>query len=175
MKCPRTGTDLVEITIDSVKVDFSKACGGVWFDNYELKRFDEVHEYAGQELADLMEEHKSEEIDFEQRLKSPLHPEVTMLRHYYSPKRKIEIDECPQSGGIWLDAGELASIRDLFPTEEERKQAGKAFVADVVAQSGLPALAQKNAERAQKLRRISNLFYWLCPPLFLIDRFDEQK
>ena len=47
MKCPRTGTDLKEIEIDGVKIDISESCGGVWFDNFELEKFDNVDKAAG--------------------------------------------------------------------------------------------------------------------------------
>ena len=40
MKCPRTGTELKEIEVGGVKVDISEACGGVWFNNFELQHFD---------------------------------------------------------------------------------------------------------------------------------------
>ena len=35
-----------------------------------------------------------------------------MLRRPYGARVPVEIDECPQCGGVWLDADELASIRD---------------------------------------------------------------
>ena len=108
MKCPRTGTDLKEVEIDGVKIDISESCGGVWFDNFELEKFDNVDKAAGAELVELLAKYTDKELDLEPRLQSPRHPEVTMMRQFYSPAQRIEIDVCPQSGGVWLDPGELA-------------------------------------------------------------------
>ena len=48
-----------------------------------------------------------------------------MARRHWSVRYEVEIDECPTCGGIWLDAGELAAIRALFATEEERRAAAR--------------------------------------------------
>ncbi|MGC6483001.1 MAG: zf-TFIIB domain-containing protein [Synechococcus sp.] len=99
-----------------------EACGGVWFDNFELKKFDEVHESAGEKLVESMALYANESIDLNERIYTPRYPDILMVRRFYSPKRQIEIDEYPQCGGIWLDAGELARMRDLFPAEEQQKK-----------------------------------------------------
>jgi Zn-finger nucleic acid-binding protein len=36
---------------------------------------------------------------------------VKLKRHFFSAKRRVEVDQCPNCGGYWLDAGELALIR----------------------------------------------------------------
>ena len=123
MNCPRTGTQLREVDIDGTKVDVSEACGGLWLDSYELLKFDEAKESAGEKLIDLMSEYSGDDIYPEQRLNCPRDSEVVMMRRFYSVKRQIEIDECPKCGGIWLDAGELTKIREAYPTKEARDEA----------------------------------------------------
>ncbi len=172
MKCPRTGTQLTEVEIDGVKVDLSEACGGVWLDNFELKKFDEAHEFAGEKLIELMSKYANNDFDPDQRLKSPRHPEIVMMRRFYSPKRQIEIDECPQCGGIWLDAGELAKIRELFPTEEARKRAGREFVDEVLKNSGFEQMLKESEEKKRKAMRIANVFRWLCPSNYIPGKQD---
>jgi len=132
MQCPRTGTELTEIELSGVKIDISEACGGVWFDNFELQKFDNVEKAAGAELVELLSRYTNKEIDLEPRLQSPRHPEVTMLRQYYSPAQRIEIDLCPQSNGVWLDPGELAHIRLLYPSEDDRREATQQFFDEVM-------------------------------------------
>lgn len=34
-----------------------------------------------------------------------------MMRHFYSDRREVQVDECPNCGGVWLDPGELAQVR----------------------------------------------------------------
>lgn len=161
MKCPRTGDDLKEIEVGGVKVDISESCGGVWFDNFELVKFDEVHESAGAELVELMAKYKNTDIDLEPRLNSPKHPEVVMMRQYYSPAQRIEIDICPKSGGVWLDPGELAYLRLLYPTEADREAATNKFFEEI-----MPAF-QKDIDTEEKRLtekeggRILKMLRWL--------------
>ncbi len=55
-----------------------------------------------------------------------------MMRRFFSPKKQIEIDECPDCGGIWLDAEELDGIRRLFKNSEDRAAATDEFVKSVM-------------------------------------------
>ena len=41
-----------------------------------------------------------------------INTDVVMLRRKFSASVPVDIDECPQCGGIWLDSDELARIRD---------------------------------------------------------------
>lgn len=162
MKCPRTGTPLKEVEIGGIKVDLSEGCGGVWFDAFELTKFDEAHETAGDELAALMRQHHNEDIDHSERIRSPRHPEVVMMRRYYSPARDIEIDECPKSGGIWLDPGELCRLRELFPTEADRKAAVQSYVSEALSEAGMVA-APRGADDppANNASRLGALLRWI--------------
>jgi Zn-finger nucleic acid-binding protein len=36
---------------------------------------------------------------------------VKLKRHFFSAKKHVEVDHCPNCGGYWLDAGELEKIR----------------------------------------------------------------
>ena len=78
-------------------------------DRFELERFDDAVEFPGNQLAELMNRHSTGGLDFSQRLRCPKDPDVVMMRRFYSPKRQVEVDECPACGGIWMDAGELAA------------------------------------------------------------------
>ena len=121
MKSPATGEhELLEIEVYGVKVDYCPATGGVWFDQYELDHFDEAHEPA-EALLDLPYD-PSVTVDHSARRRSPRHPDVVMLRHPFGPKGEIEVDVCPQCGGIWLDRGELQKIRELYPNAEDREK-----------------------------------------------------
>lgn len=167
MLCPRTGTPLKEIEIAGVRLDLSEACGGVWFDNFELSKFDEAHESAGEELLSLMEEHLSKDIDFQKRLHCPRHPDMIMMRRYFSPRREIEIDECPKCAGIWLDAGELAKIRRLFPREEDRKRSVAALIDEMFKSEEFKAFAEESEGSRLRAQRFANFFKWICPSAYI--------
>lgn len=166
MKCPRTGANMKEVEIQKVKVDISEGCGGVWFDNLEFEKFDEMHESAGDELIDLLAPFSKTPVDLSKRISCPRCPDTVLMRHFESPLRKIQIDKCPSCGGIWLDAGELASFRKLFPDEEDRKKAGEEFIQKSIMPM-LNAEAQKGRLELEKSKRIAGMFRFICPSYYI--------
>jgi Zn-finger nucleic acid-binding protein len=50
-------------------------------------------------------------VDKSHKRECPRCAGVKLHRHFFSAKRRVEVDECPGCGGYWLDAGELALIR----------------------------------------------------------------
>ena len=131
MKCPACSNQLQGMTVGDVAVDVCKSgCGGIWFDNFELKKFDEPHESAGEALLDV-ECDASLVVDRTKRFKCPKCDDVVMMRHFFSVKKEVEVDECPWCGGFWLDAGELRKIRSIFNTEDERHKAADEYFSEV--------------------------------------------
>ena len=54
MECPVCDRQLKEMEISDIVVDVCEnGCGGIWFDNYELKKVDEKHESAGEKLLEI--------------------------------------------------------------------------------------------------------------------------
>src|SRR5215472_4277596 len=111
MKCPACFNDLTEIQVGSLKVDVCHGgCGGIWFDAFELQKVDEEEEAAGGHLLDIQRD-ESVKVDPNRKRDCPRCAGVKLKRHFFSAKRLVEVDECPNCGGYWLDAGELAAIR----------------------------------------------------------------
>jgi Zn-finger nucleic acid-binding protein len=104
----------------------SGGCGGIWFDNFELKKVDEPHESADALLGIPI--NPAVVVDAQGKRQCPKCDGQAMRRHFSSIKKQVELDSCPNCGGYWLDAGELALIRHEFKSDKERKQAtGKYF------------------------------------------------
>jgi Zn-finger nucleic acid-binding protein len=140
-------------------------CGGIWFDNFELKKFDEPHESAGQSLLDI-ERNEGITIDHTKRRKCPKCEDVVMMRHFFSVKKQVELDECPGCGGFWLDYGELGKLRSLFDTEEERVEAAKQYFSEVF-DNQLAAMKAESESKLNKARKISNMFRFICPSYYV--------
>jgi Zn-finger nucleic acid-binding protein len=85
-------------------------CGGIWFDAFELQRVDEQEEEAGERLLNVRRDERIA-VDPTRKRECPRCDGIKLHRHFFSAKRRIEVDECPNCGGYWLDAGELAQIR----------------------------------------------------------------
>jgi uncharacterized protein len=111
LDCPRCSAPLTGLRIGGVDTDICRTCGGVWLDRLELSRFEDPDSVLGDALVAHLSRIPTALIDHAVRLRCPRHPGVVMLRRAYSRAIPIQIDECPECGGLWLDAGELSQIR----------------------------------------------------------------
>ena len=116
-------------------------CGGIWFDHFELARVDQAHEQLGEALAAI--EFDPDAVLLQKR-PCPKCPDIKMLQHQFSPAKPVIVDECPNCGGIWLDGGELAEIRQPADTVD-RKEVARKFFNQVLNLE----LAQLRARRTQ--------------------------
>lgn len=171
MKCPACGNMLQEMTVGDVAVDVCKGgCGGIWFDNFELKKFDEPHESAGEALLDI-ERDESIVVDHTKRLKCPKCDDIVMMRHFFSVEKGVEVDECPGCAGFWLDAGELGEIRSLFETEEQRHKAADEYFEEVFGDH-FKAMKAESEDKLAKTRKIANVFRYICPSYYIPGKQD---
>jgi uncharacterized protein len=121
MKCPACFNSLTQRQVGPLVVDVCEGgCGGVWFDAFELQQVDEEHEAAGERLLKITRDPQVQ-VDFTRKRDCPRCAGVKLKRHFFSAKRRVEVDECPNCGGYWLDGGELAQIR-LEKTEDAQAQ-----------------------------------------------------
>ncbi len=128
MKCPACSNILTETQAGEVKVDLCRGgCGGVWFDEFEIKKFDEVKEFDG-ELIVKVERDPSIKIDYNAVRYCPRCPDEAMCKRFYDINRQVEVDQCLHCSGIWLDVGELGIIREQYETQADRQQAADEYV-----------------------------------------------
>jgi len=157
LRCPRTGSAMRPICVDGITVDVSEGCGGLWFDNYEIQKFDDACEPHGAALLAIIAT-MEKPVDTRPRLQSPIDDSVTMMRRHFSPAQKIVIDECPASGGVWLDPGELQIIRELFENADDRQAAEAVFVDDL--KSAFANEVQDETQGEVKAKRWFGLIDW---------------
>jgi Zn-finger nucleic acid-binding protein len=166
MNCPACSNELTQMTVADVTIDICKnGCGGIWFDNFELKKFDEPNESAGAELLDI-ERNPNVKVDHNRRFNCPKCDGIVMMRHFFSVKHKVQIDECPSCAGIWLDAGELGQLRELFDSEEARHQAADEYFQQVFGKEFAAMEAEDDAKLA-KAQKFANMFKWICPSAYI--------
>ena len=165
MRCPACGNELTQMTAGQITVDACKGgCGGIWFDRFEVGKVDLPSESAGEALLHI-ERNPSIKVDVSQRRKCPKCG-MMMMQHFFDVKRMVTVDECPKCAGIWLDAGELATIRSEFNTEEERKQAAAKYFDDIFGKQ-LADLHARSVEHAEHAKKIARLFRFICPSYYL--------
>lgn len=166
MTCPGCGKELEAMTLDDVTVDVCRSgCAGIWFDRFELEKFDEPHEETGLALLEI-EKNPNVTVDRTQRMNCPRCPDITMFRHFFSVKREVAVDECPACAGFWLDFGELGQIRSQFRSEEERTAAAFEYFDEVFGER-LAAMHAESEEKAEKARRIARIFRFICPSYYI--------
>jgi Zn-finger nucleic acid-binding protein len=167
MTCPACGHVLSTRTAGDLTVDVCDGgCGGIWFDHFELKKVDEQAESAGERLLDVRRD-PGVVVDPAERYRCPGCTDgVVLMRHFWSVKREVTIDECPECGGIFLDAGELGRIRSEFPTEAARHAAADAYFKEVVD----PLLDAERAESRAELERAQTFAHavrFVCPSWYV--------
>ena len=171
MKCPACADTLSEAKFGEIVLDICKnGCGGIWFDDREIKKFDEQHEFSGEPLLQLGKKQgvklESAKVRF-----CPRCVREQLCRRWYDIKKQVEVDQCLRCSGIWLDTGELSSIRAQYQTEAERQKAADEFIEpfldstrEILKETGDQELAAARAQVAnanavaQALMGFSGLF-----------------
>lgn len=166
MICPACSNNLQQMVINDVTLDVCVGgCGGVWFDDLELKKFDEPHESDGNLLLNINKD-PNIEVDHSKRLNCPNCNDIVMARHFFSVKMAVELDECYKCGGIWLDFGEMTVLQNLYKTEEEKIIAAQNYFKEIFEKE-IQAMQSKNEEDLIKIRRIVHIFRFICPSYYI--------
>ena len=167
MLCPACGHALATRSVGALTVDVCDGgCGGIWFDHFELRKVDENAESTGEALLDARRD-PGVLVDPAERYHCPkCTDDVVLMRHFWSVKRAVTIDECPECGGVFLDAGELSSIRSEFVTEAARHAAADGYFAEVVDPLLADAHAGDEAE-LEKAQRFAHALRFVCPSWYL--------
>jgi Zn-finger nucleic acid-binding protein len=132
MRCPACLNELTQTQVGSLEVDVCQGgCGGIWFDAFELQRVDEESEAAGEALLQIQPQ-QNLVLDPTRKRECPRCAGIKLKRHFFSGKRKVEVDECPNCAGYWLDAGELARIRAEMTQAAKEKSAAKSSISPEV-------------------------------------------
>jgi len=157
MKCPRTNTPLKPIKVGGIEVDTSEGCGGVWLDNFELKKLTSSDSFPAEVLVEHLKQYHLPLGNTGHRLNCPKDTDVVMMRRFYSAKNQIEIDECPACGGVWLDAEELGGIINLFESEEDFRRTQQQFADSVMESDEIKSHEKEHDEIVSKLDKVGRI------------------
>jgi Zn-finger nucleic acid-binding protein len=120
--CPICSKKMTKLELGKTTIDVClDGCGGIWFDNYEIRHFDNGSEDIGQILENIQPEEGTKYDPDAERL-CPRCPNSVMIKTYYDFDETVLVDRCNICGGTLLDGGEIAKIRSLYFTAEEKKQ-----------------------------------------------------
>jgi hypothetical protein len=112
-----------QVEVSGVELDYCRdGCGGIWFDNFELKQLDEEQEGSGELLEEILNQSLVDDTVRAEKLTCPRCDNVKMRRHKYNYTSDVHVDQCYSCNGIWLDKGELAAIRANFESDEDKEK-----------------------------------------------------
>jgi len=134
MKCPACDRELTELQVGSLYVDVCQGgCGGIWFDAFELPRADD-ESVALEEPLLWIQRDDNVLVDPKRKRECPRCGGIKLHRHFFSARRGVEVDQCPNCAGYWLDAGELAQVREEKALVAREHQARQAAISPKVIQ-----------------------------------------
>jgi len=113
IRCPACGTIMTKVFIPSagVSVDIcADGCGGIFFDNKELNHFKHAGDNSMEEINRLLSGKEYKKVD-EQAIRICPACSTNMVKNNIA-NTNIQVDNCYQCGGIFLDYGELEIIRN---------------------------------------------------------------
>lgn len=120
IECPACGKKMGKVLLKEAGINIdicTKGCGGLFFDNRELQRFDEQHEKLD-DIIQSVENDKFEPVNEDEERFCPVCGSI-MMKTKANSNSDITIDECYSCGGRFLDHGELTKIRDGYKTDDE--------------------------------------------------------
>lgn len=120
--CPACQAKMVKLQApnQNFSVDVClEGCGGIFFDNQEMKKFDEESE----NIDFIIEALKGREFSKVDETKQRICPYcfAPMQKVFSDSSLEVEVDSCYTCGANFLDCGELTKIREQHETEQERK------------------------------------------------------
>lgn len=160
LKCPACGKDMEKVFIpaEGINLDIcTQGCGGIYFDNREFKEFDEKNE----DISAILEKISNKSFEKVDTTVNRFCPNcgAKMVKNHSSAQKIIEVDDCYNCGGKFLDNNELIKIRAEYDTEEQRSEDVMQYLYHQVGQD-LAKLEQRHSEiRPNSLMR--NIFYKL--------------
>ena len=109
--CPACGCEMKKIYNSEAKINIdicTEGCGGIFFDNRELNKFDETHERID-EILESVKDREFRKVDESETRICPI-CNVPMVK-MGAGVSGVEIDVCNVCGAKFLDNKELQEIR----------------------------------------------------------------
>lgn len=156
MKCPACENNLSQIVIGDIELDVcQEGCGGIWFDANEILKFDEQHEFPESDLLTLNHD-KRTKVSLDGPRSCPKCENQILVRQFFDVKNEVEIDQCWNCAGIWLDTGELVAIRNQYLNYEERAKEVNQYLDGILTSHRKAIEASTKKEIAENEERYSS-------------------
>ncbi|MFK8138477.1 MAG: zf-TFIIB domain-containing protein [Bdellovibrionales bacterium] len=169
MECPACGNQLSKEKVNNIELDVCKSCSGIWFDNFEYEKIESI-DWSNHSYIAIAHDSKGG-IKPDRVRECPKCDNIKLMRHYFSPDKSIEIDECGACGGIWLDQGEFANSTKIYSSDEERVKAAEKMFQEI-AGGEFARIAAQSSEFKAKADKFAYLFRFLLPSYWIPGKQD---
>ncbi len=121
LTCPRCKGSLTTLVKDGVEIEECNECGGMWLDANELRTLTGGVEPPDsiQEPVAVENEQTNEQPPEENSMLCPKCDNRKLTAFIYDDDTGIELDYCPDCGGLWLDKNELQQIEFFANMKKE--------------------------------------------------------
>ncbi len=122
--CPACGKEMEKIPVPNYDLCLdicTDGCGGIWFDNRELKYFEEQSKDI-EPIKKATENKEFQKVDPSTTRICPV-CNTKMVKNNTGATGKVQIDECYCCGGKFFDYNEIIAMREEYKNNEERSQA----------------------------------------------------
>ncbi len=112
LDCPACGKQMTKLYMEEAGVNIDiclEGCGGIYFDNRELEKFNDSNEKIDEILNAIEGKHFEPTEDKEIRICSVCGIPMTKMG---AANGEVQIDVCNSCGAKFLDNGELQKIRE---------------------------------------------------------------
>ncbi|MBM4447487.1 MAG: hypothetical protein FJ023_09145 [Chloroflexi bacterium] len=161
MKCPICSKEMVTENF-GIKVDVCKnGCKGIWFDNHELEMLDERDEGLGEALKEALHYPRANDGSRGQIMCPKC--SLPMFAHKYKRSKEVNIDECYNCRGFFLDSGELTEVRDTYMSDQEVDAYLKKLINEIPEYQKAKEDLEKMERRAEAIGRFTKFLrfsYW---------------
>lgn len=140
-----------------VHLDDCPQCGGIWFDDGELKKIQAMgDELCLQSLEDKAHPNKSV-ITTEREAKMCPVCNERLVPYKYMYSSDVLLDECDNCFGVWVQDGELMKMVDYLESEQHAMEPAKREVIAAV-QSEIQMAMRSKKNRAKSLVAFWSVF-----------------
>ena len=156
--CPACGKEMEKVFIPSEGINLdicTQGCGGIYFDNREFDKFDEKNE----DISVILEKLDGKNFTKPSENLTRICPNCgsKMVKNHSSILKEVQVDDCYNCGGKFLDNSELVKIREEYDNNEQRDEDILRYLYQQVGQE-LAEQERAYAERPQEKTYIRKLF-----------------
>jgi Zn-finger nucleic acid-binding protein len=146
MQCPVCNKEMAEEDFGGVVVDICRfGCKGIWLDWMELDRLDENNEGLGSALEEALSNPRRNDQD-RGKINCPK-CDMPMYSHKFKKSKEVNVDECVNCGGFFLDSGELNTLRETGMSDEEHQEYLRGLSSEIPGYEQTLADIEKNKLR----------------------------